>query len=66
MTIVSNTANDPERHRRVLAGMIERQVDGLILATATLREPTVEDVGRGSRPDRAHQPHRRDRPRCRR
>lgn len=43
MTIVGNTANDPERHRSVLAGMIERQVDGLILATATLRDPTVEE-----------------------
>lgn len=43
MTIVGNTANDPERHRGVLAGMIERQVDGLILATATLRDPTVEE-----------------------
>jgi LacI family transcriptional regulator len=42
MTIVSNTANDPERHRSVLAGMIERQVDGLILATATLNGSTVE------------------------
>ena len=43
MTIIGNTANDPERHRNVLAGMIERQVDGLILATATLRDPTVEE-----------------------
>ncbi len=43
MTIVGNTANDPERHRLVLAGMMERQVDGLILATATLREPALEN-----------------------
>src|ERR1035437_5084706 len=35
MTIVANTANDAARHRRILSGMIERQVDGLILATAT-------------------------------
>src|SRR5262245_51798770 len=28
MTIVGNTANDPDRHRSVLTGMIERQVDG--------------------------------------
>jgi LacI family transcriptional regulator len=39
MTIVANSANDAARHRRILTGMIERQVDGLILATATLDEP---------------------------
>ncbi len=42
MTIVANSANDPVRHRRILSGMIERQVDGLILATATLRDPIFE------------------------
>jgi LacI family transcriptional regulator len=42
MTILANSANDPERHRRILAGMIERQVDGLILATATLSDPLFE------------------------
>lgn len=50
MTIVSNTANDAGRHRQVLAGLIERQVDGLILATATLREATVEDWVEGRAP----------------
>jgi len=44
MTIVANSANDPVRHRRILAGMIERQVDGLILATATLRDPIFDDL----------------------
>ena len=42
MTILANSANDPDRHRRILAGMIERQVDGLILATATLRDPLLD------------------------
>lgn len=42
MTIVANSANDPDRHRRILAGMMERQVDGLILATATLQEPILD------------------------
>jgi len=41
MTIVANSANDPARHRRILSGMIERQVDGLILATATLWDPVL-------------------------
>jgi LacI family transcriptional regulator, galactose operon repressor len=43
MTIVANSANDPARHRRILSGMIERQVDGLILATATLQNPALDD-----------------------
>lgn len=43
MTIVGNSANDPERHRRVLTGMMERQVDGLILASATLNDPIPDE-----------------------
>jgi LacI family transcriptional regulator len=43
MTIVANSANDPSRLRRILAGMIERRVDGLILATATLQKSTLDD-----------------------
>jgi Transcriptional regulators len=43
MTIVANTANDPARHRRVLFGMMERRVDGLILATATLQDPILDE-----------------------
>ena len=42
MTLVANTANDPDRHRGILSGMIERQVDGLIIATATLRDAVLE------------------------
>jgi LacI family transcriptional regulator len=47
MTIVANSANDPVRLRRILSGMIERQVDGLILATATLSDEAIdrEEVG---------------------
>src|SRR5262249_21763820 len=39
----ANSANDPVRHRRILSSLIERQVDGLILATATLRDPVLDD-----------------------
>ena len=46
MTIVANSANDPARHRKILSAMIERQVDGLILADATLHDPIL-----GDRPD---------------
>jgi LacI family transcriptional regulator len=42
MTIVANSANDPERHQRILAGMAERQVDGLIVASATLNDTTLD------------------------
>src|SRR5665811_811221 len=50
MTIVANTANDPVRHRRILSGMIERQVDGLILATATLHDPILNEWLEGPAP----------------
>jgi LacI family transcriptional regulator len=43
MTIVANSANDPERHRRILASMTERQVDGLIIASATLGDPILDE-----------------------
>jgi LacI family transcriptional regulator, galactose operon repressor len=43
MTIVANTGNDPIRHRRILSGMIERRVDGLILATVTLKDPILDE-----------------------
>jgi LacI family transcriptional regulator len=50
MTIVANSANDPVRHRKILSGMIERQVDGLILASATLRDPVLDDAIEGRAP----------------
>jgi len=43
MTIVANSANDPVRHEKILSAMIERQVDGLILASATLLDPVLGD-----------------------
>ncbi len=50
MTIVANTANDPIRHRRILSGMIERRVDGLILATAILQDPILDEWISGRAP----------------
>jgi len=50
MTIVANTANDASRHRSILSGMIERQVDGLIIATATLRDPILDEWLEGRAP----------------
>ncbi|HEY1243540.1 MAG TPA: LacI family DNA-binding transcriptional regulator [Hyphomicrobiaceae bacterium] len=43
MTIVANSANDPDRLQRILSGLVERQVDGLILATATLHGAALDD-----------------------
>ena len=50
MTIVANTGNDPARHRRVLSGMSERQVDGMIVATATLGDPILDEWLQGPTP----------------
>ncbi|MBN9080271.1 MAG: hypothetical protein BGP04_18565 [Rhizobiales bacterium 62-17] len=50
MTIVANSANDPQRHRRILEGMMERQVDGLIIASATLRDPILDEWLQGHAP----------------
>lgn len=45
LTIASD-GNDPGRHAGVLETMLARQVDGLIMATATLDDPAVEDLVR--------------------
>ena len=42
VAIISNTQNDPAREERVLAEMMARQVDGLILGTATRHDPIVK------------------------
>lgn len=43
VSIIGNTDNDPARHARVLREMMGRQIDGLILATATLHDPVIEE-----------------------
>jgi LacI family transcriptional regulator len=42
VAIISSTQNDPTREGRVLAEMMARQVDGLILGTATRHDPIVK------------------------
>ena len=42
VAIISSTQNDPAREDRVLAEMMGRQVDGLILGTATRHDPIVK------------------------
>src|SRR3954452_7023908 len=41
--VLGNTDNDEAKERRHLAGMLERQVDGLLLAMARRRDPLVEE-----------------------
>ena len=49
VAIISNTQNDPAREERMLAEMMARQVDGLILGTASLQDPVVRSwVQRGA------------------
>ncbi|HKX75076.1 MAG TPA: LacI family DNA-binding transcriptional regulator [Acidimicrobiia bacterium] len=42
--ILANTDNQPERESQTVAKMLDRRVDGLILATAQRDTPLVEDV----------------------
>jgi len=42
VAIISSTQNDPAREERVLAEMMARQVDGLIVGTATRHDPVVK------------------------
>lgn len=46
--VLANTDNDERKERRHLAGMLERQVDGLLLAMARRRDPLVEELRRDS------------------
>jgi LacI family transcriptional regulator len=48
--VLANTDNDEAKERRHLAGMLERQVDGLLLASARRRDPLVEELRSGPAP----------------
>jgi LacI family transcriptional regulator len=48
--VLANTDNDEAKGRRHLAGMLERQADGLLLATARRRDPLVEELKDGPAP----------------
>lgn len=48
--VLANTDNDQEKERRHLAGMLELQVDGLLLAMARRRDPLVEELRGGPTP----------------
>ncbi len=48
--VLANTDNDEAKERRHLAGMLEMQVDGLLLAMARRRDPLVEGLRDGPAP----------------
>ena len=41
---IASDSNDPKRHATVLEGMLSRQVDGLIVATAMLKDPALTQL----------------------
>jgi LacI family transcriptional regulator len=49
-TILADTDNDPERQRVNFDIMRERQVDGLIIATARYEDPVIEEARSGDIP----------------
>lgn len=44
VTLLANTQNDPERRQRIFEGMLERRVDGLIVATARRQDPGLVEI----------------------
>jgi LacI family transcriptional regulator len=48
--VLANTDNDEDKERRHLAHMLERQVDGLLLAMARRRDPLVGELMGGPTP----------------
>jgi LacI family transcriptional regulator len=48
--VLGNTDNDAAKERRSLTGMLELQVDGLLLAMARRRDPLIEELRNGPTP----------------
>ena len=44
--VLANTDNDEDKERRHISGMLERQVDGLLLAMARRRDPLIDELDR--------------------
>jgi LacI family transcriptional regulator len=45
VALLANTGDDPDRQARIFADMVDRRVDGLVLATATRHDPSVDALG---------------------
>jgi LacI family transcriptional regulator len=46
VALLANTDNDTEREGRILEGLLERRIDGLVLATARRTDPLLAKIGR--------------------
>ncbi len=46
VALLANTDNDIEREGRILDGLLERRIDGLVLATARRKDPVLAEIGR--------------------
>ncbi len=44
VALLANTENDPDRQRRIFEGMVDRRVDGLVLATARRQDVGVAEL----------------------
>jgi LacI family transcriptional regulator len=45
VALLANTENDPVRQERIFEGMVDRRVDGLVLATARRDDPSLTALG---------------------
>ena len=46
VTLLANTQDEPDRRERILEGMVDRRVDGLIVATALREDPLLVEIAR--------------------
>lgn len=44
VAMLASTENDPDRQRRIFDGMVERRLDGLVLATARRHDPALSEL----------------------
>lgn len=44
VALLANTENDPVRQERIFSGMVDRRVDGLVLATAARHDAALEEL----------------------
>jgi LacI family transcriptional regulator len=44
VALLANTENDPDRQRRIFEGMVDRRVDGLVLATARRNDAGIAEL----------------------
>jgi len=44
VALLANTGNDPDHQQRIFESMVDRRVDGLVLATAQRHDPDLDDL----------------------